>query len=548
MYKTGGQRTYQGNFVNMSPMSDMGSVVNTSEQNTPGITLSGTNGSRTLNGKQPALALTEGEASSHTPRSLCSLLEEGAKVDPARAAITSLHQPWDLLSGLTKPDTPARTKLSWSYDHLNQASDLFASCLYLNGLRRGDSVAVFLYNSAEFALSFWACAKLGAIFVPLDPRSVSKVNEVAHYLHVVRPAALMVDDKHMIDTLQQNLGQDLKDIGVVLVAQQYERLPGPLWQYLSDFLANAHPLEVCASMRAISDLQKAIDVQSDIAFIIFTSGTSGLPKACPYTHRNICAECHSYDKILPMKPSFVLVQHLPPSHIFALNSLITYWHAGASIIFPSKTFSPATTLAAIQEEHGTHINAVPSLLTALVSHPVFDKAKSRSLQRVSMGGAMISADIVARAQASFPSANIVIGFGMSEGIPILLHSISDSLLFRRGYASVGRALVGARVKICDPTTNQTTLRNETGELHIGGDMVIERYAYGDNEAFYLDAQGKKWMRTGDQASMDDSGAVYILGRYKDLIIRAGENLAPALIEASLSKVGGITVGPPALAL
>ena len=79
-------------------------------------------------------------------------------------------------------------------------------------------------------------------------------------------------------------------------------------------------------------------------------------------------------------------------------------------------------------------------------------------------------------------------------------------------------------------------------------MVIERYAYGDNEAFYLDAQGKEWMRTGDQASMDDSGAVYILGRYKDLIIRAGEKLAPALIEASLSKVRGITVGLPTLAL
>ena len=92
------------------------------------------------------------------------------------------------------------------------------------------------------------------------------------------------------------------------------------------------------------------------------------------------------------------------------------------------------------------------------------------------------------------------------------------------------------------------MRDETGELHIGGDMVIERYAYGDNEAFYLDAQGKEWMRTGDQASMDDSGAVYILGRYKDLIIRAGEKLAPALIEASLSKVRGITVGLPTLAL
>ena len=444
MHKTGGRRTCQGIFVNMNPMSEIGSVVTTSQEETPGITLSETNGSKNLDGKQPALALTEGETPSYTPRSLCSLLQEGARADPTRAAITSLHQPWNLLSGLTKPDTPTQTKLSWSYDHLNQASDVFASCLYVNGLRSGDSVAVLLYNSAEFALSFWACAKLGAIFVPLDPRSVSKTNEVAHYLHVIRPAALMVNDKHMIDTLQQNLEQDLMDIGVILVAQKDERLPRPLWQYLSDFLDNIHPLEVCASMRAILDLQQSIDVQSDTAFIIFTSGTSGLPKACPYTHRNISAACHA---AVPVNPSFVLVQHLPPSHVFALSSLIIYGHAGASIVFPSKTFSPATTLAAIHEEHGTHIPAVPSLLTALINHPVFDKAKLRSLQRITMGGAMISRDIIARAQASFPDVKINIGFSMSEGTPILRGSISDSMLFQRGYASVGRVVAGARVKI-----------------------------------------------------------------------------------------------------
>lgn len=72
-------------------------------------------------------------------------------------------------------------------------------------------------------------------------------------------------------------------------------------------------------------------------------------------------------------------------------------------------------------------------------------------------------------------------------------------------------------------------------------MIIKEYLYGNNEAFYQDEEGNRWMMTGDQAKMDDSGAVYILGRYKDLIIRAGENLSPALIEASLNKTQGVVV-------
>ena len=186
------------------------------------------------------------------------------------------------------------------------------------------------------------------------------------------------------------------------------------------------------------------------------------------------------------------------------------------------------------------MSAVLSLLTALMSHPSFDKAKLQSLQLVGMGGTVISPEIILTAEEKL-GVRVSVGFGMSEGMPTLVYPPNESLLFQRGYASVGKAAVGASIKICDPETNRLLLRDQVGELHVSGNMMIEGYVYRHNQVFYLDEQGKRWMISGDQASIDSSRAIYILGIYKDLVVRAGENLSPALIEASLNKVQGVMV-------
>lgn len=241
-----------------------------------------------------------------------------------------------------------------------------------------------------------------------------------------------------------------------------------------------------------------------------------------------------------MKPAHSLVQHLPTSHAFAIAGSLSFWYVGASVIYPAPSFSPATTLDAIDKEKATHVHAVPSLLMALMGHPSFNKAKMRSLQIISMGGTIISPAIVATAEENF-GVKVDIGFGMSEGIPMMLHYPNDSISYQFGFASVGRPAAGVRIKICHAETGKVLSRDIAGELHVCGGMIIKEYLYGDNTVFYQDQEGNRWMKTGDQAKMDDSGAVYILGRYKDLIIRGGEDLSPGLIEASLNKVQGVTV-------
>ncbi|KAL8867792.1 MAG: hypothetical protein Q9174_005433, partial [Haloplaca sp. 1 TL-2023] len=505
----------------------------------PSITASEVHNGESI-GEQRLLASITGDTPNTAPRSFCSLLQDGVRTNPRGTALTSLYQPPDLLSAVMDQTFASQAKLSWTYEQLDQASDLLASCLYSKGLRKEHSIVVTLYSGAEFSLAMWACAKLGATFAPIDPRSISNANEMAHYLRVLAPAALVVSDDQMMQILQQNHNRELQSIKVALVAEQSSKPLCPPWQQLGDFLNRIRPFEVCASLCAISVIQRAIDVHNDVALIIFTSGTSGLPKACPHTHKSIYATYYSGYNVQAAHPSFATIHHMPPSHIFAILTLIRFWQAGARIIVPDRMFNPTTTIAAIHNEHGTHVPAVPSLLTALVTHPLFDKSKMASVRNVLMGGAAVSLTTIATAQESFPNGSIVVGYGMSEGSPALLCGHRGSVISRDGHACVGRATAGARVKICSPTSDEALFRDETGELHLGGDMIIEAYAHGDNGAFYIDGKGQKWIRTGDQALMDHSGAVYILGRYKDLIIRGGENLAPAAIEASLNKIPGVT--------
>lgn len=173
-----------------------------------------------------------------------------------------------------------------------------------------------------------------------------------------------------------------------------------------------------------------------------------------------------------------------------------------------------------------------------MSHPAFAPHRTRSLRSVFLGGTVISPDIVAAVidKARLGADRAMVGFGMSEGIPTLGTTMDQAFGTEDGCLGYNKMMPGTKVKICAPECRNPLPRGEIGELHVGGELLIQGYLTGDNSAFYDDLQAH-WLATGDQAKMDSEGRVYVLGRYKDIIIRGGENLSPALIETSLNKAG-----------
>ncbi|KAL8676904.1 MAG: hypothetical protein Q9186_006616 [Xanthomendoza sp. 1 TL-2023] len=190
---------------------------------------------------------------------------------------------------------------------------------------------------------------------------------------------------------------------------------------------------------------------------------------------------------------------------------------------------------------------IPTMLLALLKQPTFHPERTRSLQVVNLGGTIIPPSIAAAATdtAQLGATEAVVRFGMTEGLPVCCSSSQRGLKSEHGAVSLGQPLPGVTVRICESQTRRVLNRGEFGELHFGGGLVIGGYLYGDNQCFYDDQLGH-WIASGDEAMMDEQGHIFIFGRYKDIIIRGGENLSPGLIENCLGRAGiqGQIIGVP----
>ena len=139
-----------------------------------------------------------------------------------------------------------------------------------------------------------------------------------------------------------------------------------------------------------------------------------------------------------------------------------------------------------------------------------------------------------RDPAGFGAEVVTPAYGMTEALSIVAWKYNEDPIVEHGFASVGKPLRGVKIKICRPGSRESCVMGESGELHISTPALTPGYVGGEDEAFYYEGNSR-WFATGDQAKMQDSGALFILGRYKDTIIRGGENLSPALIEHCINK-------------
>lgn len=183
--------------------------------------------------------------------------------------------------------------------------------------------------------------------------------------------------------------------------------------------------------------------------------------------------------------------------------------------------------------------AVPAMLQAITARPSIKDMDLSSLISVQMGATFILPEHVRLVGEMLKCAKVTNSFAATEGVPITITTHCAYTIASE--VSVGKICLGARIRICAPNTTDPVPRGKSGELHVGGKQVIEGYLEGRSaESFYTDSHGH-WFMTGDQGYMNEDGEIFISGRYKDLIIRGGENIAPASIEAVLQSKLNLTV-------
>lgn len=285
---------------------------------------------------------------------------------------------------------------------------------------------------------------------------------------------------------------------------------------------------------AAAELPGFVD-PDDIAVVLYTSGTSGTPKAAWLRHRHLTAYVLGTVEFAAADDDQAALVTVPPYHIAGLANLLSNLYAGRRIVYLD-AFDPETWLGTARTERVTQAMVVPTMLARVVAHLDGRPADLPALRTLSYGGSRMPMPVLEQALALFPDTGFVNAYGLTETSSTIAllgpddhaAALAGDPIARRRLTSVGRLLPGIEVEVRDPD-DEVLPAGEPGLVFLRGEQVSGEYAGGS----VLDADG--WFPTKDRGWVDDDGYLFIEGRADDTIIRGGENIAPAEIEDVLAR-------------
>ena len=424
--------------------------------------------------------------------------------------------------------------LRYTWRQLADAVDQHARALMALGVQPGDRLGIWAPNCAEWCITQFASAKVGAILVNINPAYRS--SELDYALGqsgcrwVICADAFKTSDYHaMLQGLLPGLANGQPG---ALNCERFPELRGVVSLALSPppgFLA-WHALQARAEVvsgEALAARQAQLRCDDPIN-IQYTSGTTGFPKGATLSHSNILNNGYMVGESLGLTEHDRLVVPVPLYHCFGMvmANLGCMTH-GSALIYPSDAFDPLATLRAVAQEKATALYGVPTMFIAELDHPQRGEFDLSSLRTGIMAGATCPIEVMRRVIGEMHMAEVQIAYGMTETSPVSLQTGAADDLERR-VTSVGRTQPRLESKVVDAEGN-TVPRGEIGELCTRGYSVMLGYWNNPKAtAESIDAEG--WMHTGDLAVMDEQGYVRIVGRSKDMIIRGGENIYPRELE------------------
>lgn len=279
----------------------------------------------------------------------------------------------------------------------------------------------------------------------------------------------------------------------------------------------------------------------DLSMILYTSGTTGDPKGVMLTHKNIHSNYKGFATVLHFGTDDTFLCILPLFHTFAMTVIAfgALIYGGKVVLYPQ--FAPPKLLEAFVKETGIILIAVPPMLQLLARLAPKDVAEHHNLRIVVSGGGPLPRETGNAFHKKF-NHEVLEGYGLTEAAPVVTLNPPE----KNKAGTIGPTIKNVTVQIRDEEGNELAF-GETGEVCVMGENLMKGY-YKNSEATGASFHTDGWLRTGDMGSMDEEGYITIRGRYKDLIVSAGENIYPREIEETLMKVPGIidaaVVGKP----
>lgn len=414
-----------------------------------------------------------------------------------------------------------------TYEEYNRKVDGVACGLLQLGIKKGDKVGIWIPNHPEFLYVYLACAKIGAAAVPVSIRfAAPEVNYVLFHsdsrVLIMEPGFGPSDFVEIFSGIRSNLPQ-LSHVVVLGGEEQAARIEGAL--AFDRFLQEGEGREDELMAR------KGEVHEDDTVLMLFTSGTTGRPKAPELTHRNIIRYLEGDVKVSDVNAEDRLLMNIPNNHVGgAVMAMAAVLYVGATLVMHD-TFVPAEVLKTIQQERITIIGQVPAQFILEFMLPDFDSYDLSSVRIIVISGAPVPPELVLQIKEKF-GVTPYVGYGLTETSGAITFTRPDDPLEKIS-TTIGVPNEGIEVKIKDPEGREVA-RGEAGEICLRGDAVMKGY-YKQPEANAEAFNGEGFFHTGDMGFIDEDDYLHILGRKKEMYIRGGENVYPPEVEEVLFK-------------
>jgi long-chain acyl-CoA synthetase len=467
------------------------------------------------------------------PFAITSVEVRGQSVKAYAAAPPSLREVWLASAAFADRDYLVYEDERWTYSDAHRDVAAIANWMVQRGIKQGDRVAIAMRNYPEWLLMYWACVSQGIAVVGVNAWWVA--GELAYGLSDSAPK-LLICDQERLERFNE-IKDQFSDLPVVGV-----RLSTPA----ADVIDFSELVKAGGELPAVN-----IDPDDD-ACIFYTSGTTGRPKGAQLTHRGCVnnvmnlafwgtAMSHSLARannlpapdpsVAPIAAGLITT---PLFHVTANNCMSQGTTLSGGKLVHMYRWDAGDALKIIAKERITSMSGVPVMSRELINHPDFEKYDTSSLLTVSGGGAQVQPDLVGKIDRAVKTARPGTGYGMTETCGIITSIGGDFFVDRPD--SCGPAMPNFDVKCVDTNGNEVP-QGSVGELWVKGACVIKGYLNRADATAESITDG--WLHTGDVARMDADGFLYIVDRIKDMVLRGGENIYCAEVEAVLFNLDAV---------
>ena len=429
----------------------------------------------------------------------------------------------------------------YTWTRLDDLSNYMVVRMLSCGIRKGTHVGIWSTNSPNWIIVFFALEKIGAVPVLLNTcYSVKEMENVLRYADVEYVyygegyKKLVYED--MVVELKAGLKDQVKRW--IYIGRDTSRR----WMTEESFVFAERIKKVT---REVSSCMRQVK-PDDTAAILFTSGTTAMPKGVMLSHYNLVNSALETCEHMQWNREDKMLIAVPLFHCFGItSSLLSSLHAGFSM-YVIEYYKTVMVLEAVQNHHCTLLNGVPSMFLAVINNPLHLEYNLSSLRRGIIAGSPLSPDNYMMIRHEIPNLVLHASYGQTETSPcVSIGDVGDS--DEDNANSAGRVIRHCSVCIRDRDGNEQSIGTD-GQICVQGYNVMQGYyKLPEVTKKVIDEDG--WLHTGDIGHLDERGFLYVTGRCKEMIIRGGENISPREIEQAIEKYPGVravkVIGLPA---